>query len=123
MPKQLKTVPGTRKIFQMRWNCKSPKIVHFNYFSCFECDVGVICIHSAKSKFDYSPPPPKEGISKPKKISKISGKSEIVPRKRVKTNIISVETLLTHKIILKPNPKAAKQVLEQSTSIRKSARK
>lgn len=112
LPKNLKTVPGTRKIFQMRWNSKSQKIVHFNYFSCFEYDVGVICTHSAKTKFDYSPPPPKKEISKPNKISNISEKSEVVPRKRVKTNIKSVETLLTHKIISKPNPKAAKPVLK-----------
>lgn len=137
LPKDIKSIPGTRKIYQFRWNCEFPTIVNFNYLSCFECDVGNICIHNAKNTFDYNP----HGNikSEMRKISNAYQKTEGTPRKKVKAKITSVEKLSSHKFISRPNGKAAKKVftmiktdndtcsnklkIDESTSLRKSARK
>lgn len=104
LPKNINSIPGTRKIYQIRWTSESETTVRFNYLSCFVCDISQICNHSGKNQFNYSPP--KKITAKSRKNTNFAEESEGVSRKRVRPNI---------------EYNVSKEV--ESTFVRKSSRK
>lgn len=51
-----KTFSGTRQVHQLTWTRDNPKMLLFNYLSCFDCPPGSKCYHFYLGCMDYSQP-------------------------------------------------------------------
>lgn len=125
LPKNLKSIPGTRQVYQIRWNSKFLNVIHFNYLSCFDCSTDKVCIHSSKNKFVYDLKGVKLNLSED---SKVDRKILSVPRNKVQPKIECDQKLMSHKVICNSKPKAAEKSFtiiktEVNTCLNASSRK
>lgn len=52
LPKDLKTIPGTRKFYQLKWTANYPKILRFHSLSCFSCYFDGKCKYFSVEKWN-----------------------------------------------------------------------
>jgi hypothetical protein len=54
-PVNAQTFKGTMNVHQVTWSRENPKLLQFNYLSCFDCPPGSKCQHYHLGSLNYSP--------------------------------------------------------------------